>query len=94
VCHWFCKAWEAAGEAPVEIGETKKDLDIAIAGWFQPLRDCADSVWLHFHAFQNDNEVDKADPLQVKFATQQLQVEACLLKLREDEPDKPTAPPK
>jgi hypothetical protein len=62
-------------------------LDIVVAGWFWPLCNHADSVQLHFNAIWCDNELDRADPLHLEFALQQLLVEACLLKLCEDEPD-------
>ncbi len=78
---------EAAIETSVEVGETEEDLDIAVAGYFWPLRDHADQVRLHFHSFWHDNEPDKAYPQNLKVALQPPQVEACHLKLCQDEPD-------
>ncbi len=78
---------EAANKAPLEVSETKEDLDIAMAAGFRSLCNCADPVQLHFLVFRCDNEPDKADPLHLEFALRQLQVEACLLKLCEDKLD-------
>ncbi len=58
-----------------------------MAGLFWPLCDCADSVRLHFNAFWHDNELNKADPLCLELVLRQHRVEACLVKLCEDEPD-------
>ncbi len=62
-------------------------MDIAVVGRLWPLRYSADPVRLHFDSFRRDNESNKTNPLHFEFAFRQLQVEACLLKLRKDEPD-------
>jgi hypothetical protein len=87
VCHRLCQVQKAANEVPVEVGTIEEDLDITVATWFLPLYDCADPIRLHFHAFRLDNEIIKADPLHLKFPLRQLQVEACLLELYDNELD-------
>jgi hypothetical protein len=78
---------EAANRVPTEVSKTKEDYDIAVAGWFCQLRNCADPVHLHFNDFQRDNDINKAALLHLEFILRHLQVEAYLLKLCNDELD-------